>query len=154
MGDKKMNNKGMLARNWVFALVLFGLISGIGYLIVEDIASSEKGYDVANMTDEDYTERYDTLTESSTKIYLMQNATSSKEGLSVFSTYTTMFSSTFSVIGIVFGSFGMATSSMTNFAEDIGMDSALANLLFGALLVLIISVIVFVVVSAVSRGKL
>lgn len=144
----------MLARDWIIILVLFGLVSGIGYLIVEDLASSSKGYDVANMTDENYRGRYDTLTESSSKIYQMQNATTSEQGMSVVSTYTTMFKSTFSVIGLIFGSFSVATTSMQNFAQDIGMDSNLANLLFGAILVIVICIIVFVVVSSISRGRL
>ncbi len=144
----------MLARDWVIVLVLFGLFSGIGYLIVVDIANPTTGYNVTNMTDENYQSRYDTLTESSTDIYQMQNATTSEEGMSVVSTYTTMFRSTFSIIGIIFGSFGMATTTMNNFAQDIGMDSGLANLVFGALLVIIICVIVFIVVSSISRGRL
>jgi len=144
----------MLARDWIIVLILFGLISGVGYLVVEDIASSDKGYNVANMTDESYQSRYDTLTESSSKIYQMQNATTSEQGMSVVSTYTTMFRSTFSIIGLVFGSFSMATTAMNNFAQDIGMDSTLANLLFGAVLVIVICIIVFVVISSISRGRL
>lgn len=144
----------MLARDWIIVLVLFGLISGIGYLVVEDIASADSGYDVVNMTDENYQDRYDTLTESSSKIYLMQNATASSEGMSVISTFTTMFSATFSIIGIIFGSFGMATTTMQNFGEDIGMSAGLANLVFGGLLVILIAVIVFIIISSISRGRL
>jgi len=144
----------MLLRDFVIVLVLFGLISGIGYLVIEDIASSASGYNVENMSDESYKERYDTLTESTIKIKEMQNKTSSKEGLSVFSTFTTMFSSTFTVIGLVFNSFGMVTTTFNNFAIDLGMDADLANLIFGALLVIIIATIIFVVISSVSRGRL
>ncbi|MHA2019053.1 MAG: hypothetical protein ACTSXY_12365 [Promethearchaeota archaeon] len=144
----------MLTRDWVIVLVLFGLISGVGYLIVEDIASSSRGYDVTNMTDANYQDRYDTLTESSSKIYLMQNATASKEGISVISTFTTMFSATFSIIGIIFGSLSMATTTLNNFGQDIGMSSTMANLVFGAISVIIISTIVFIIISSVSRGRL
>jgi len=144
----------MLARDLVIILILFGLISGTGYLIVEDIASSESGYDVVNMTDENYKERYDTLTESSGKVYQMQNATSSKEGMSVISTFTTMFGATFSVIGIIFGSFGMAETTMKNFGADLGMSSGMTSLVFGAILVILIATIVFVIISSISRGRL
>jgi len=144
----------MLVRDWIIILVLFGLVSGIGYIIVVDVSSSDKGYNVTNMTDESYQSRYDTLTESSSKIYQMQNATSSEEGMSVVSTYTTMFKSTFTVIGVVFGSFGMFTTTMNNFAEDIGMDSTLANIVFGGILVIIICIVVFIIISSISRGRL
>jgi len=144
----------MLGRDWVIVLVLFGLISGVGYFIVEDMASSSNGYDVDNMSDASYSERYDTLTNTSQTIYQMQNATSSKEGLSIVSVFTTVFSSTFTIIGLIFGSFGMATTTMSNFAIDIGMPSALANFISNGILVIIIALIVFIVISSVSRGRL
>ena len=144
----------MLVRDFIIVLILFGLVTGIGYLVVEDVASSDKGYDVENMTNPDYQERYDTLTDTTTVVYQMQNATASKEGLSVVSTYTTMFKSTFSVIGLVFGSFGIVTSTLSNFAQDLGMSSGLANLLVGAVFTIIITIIVFIVISSVSRGRL
>ena len=123
-------------------------------MIVADIASVESGYGVENMTDESYRERYDTLTDTTEDIYLMQNATSSEEGLSVVSTYTTMFKSTFSVIGLVFGSFDVARLTMKNLAQDIGMDSNLANLFFGAILTIIISIIIFVILSSITKGRI
>jgi len=144
----------MLARDWVIVLVLFGLITGIGFMIVADIASDESGYDVANMTDEDYRDKYNTFTNSSLDIYKMQNATASGEGLSIFSTYTTFFKSTFNVIGIVFGGFGMAINAMKSFGNDLGMPSNLVNLIFGAIAVIIFATIIFVIISSVSRGRL
>lgn len=144
----------MLARDWIIILVLFGLVSGVGYLVVVDIASSESGYNVVNMTDENYQSRYDTLTESSRNIYQMQTEAKSEEGLSVISAFTTFFSSTFGIIGIIFGSFGLATTTMANFGQDLGMSGGLSNLVFGAILVMIISTIVFIIVSSVSRGRL
>jgi len=144
----------MLARDWIIILILFGLTTGVGFMIVADIASVESGYGVENMTDESYRERYDTLTDTTEDIYLMQNATSSEEGLSVVSTYTTMFKSTFSVIGLVFGSFDVARLTMNNLAQDIGMDSNLANLFFGAILTIIISIIIFVILSSITKGRI
>jgi len=144
----------MLARDWVIVLVLFGFVAGTGYLIVEDVASSDSGYNVENMTDESYSRRYDTLTNSTQDILLMQNATASGEGMTVISVFTTMFQATFSVITIVFGSFGMATTTMTNFGQDLGMSSGMANLVFGSILVLIIATIVFIIISSISRGRL
>ncbi len=153
--ENMMNKKGeMLARDWIFILVLFGAITAIGYLIVADMASSESGYNVTNMTDETFQDNYDTLSESTSTIYQMQNATTSEQGMSVLSTYTTMFTATFSIISLIFGSFGMASNTMTNFATDFGVPSILANIIFPAILVLIIVIIVFVIISSVSRGRL
>ncbi len=149
-----MNKKGMLARDWVMVLILFGTITGLGYLIVEDMASSDSGYNVENMTDENFQENYDTLSDTIDDVYLMQNATSSGEGMNIFSTFTTMFKATFTIISIVFGSFDMVRDTMTNFAEDFGVPSIIANLIFPAILVIIIAIIVFVIISSVSKGRL
>ena len=150
-----MNRKGeMLARDWVIVLILFGAVLSLAYLSVADIASSESGYGVENMTDSGFQERYDTFTRTSQDIYLAQNATASGEGLSTTSTFTTTFKATFSVISIVFGSFSLANDAMGNFATDFGVPSAVANIIFPALLAILIAVIIFVVISSVSQGKL
>ncbi len=149
-----MNKKGMLARDWVIVLILFGVITGIGALIVIDFANPETGYNVTNMTDENFQSRYDTLTDTTTDIYQMQNATASGEGISVISTYTTVFKATFNIISIIFGSFGIANTAMMNFAEDFGVPSVIANIIFPAILVILIAVIVFVVISSVSKGRM
>lgn len=144
----------MLARDWIIVLILFGVITGIGALIVVDIASSETGYNVTDMADEEFQSRYDTLSKTTSDIYKMQNATASGEGISVISTFTTVFKATFNVISIVFGSFGVANVAMVNFADDFGVPSVIANVIFPAILVLIICVIVFVIISSVSKGRM
>jgi len=151
-----MKNKKaeMLARDFMIILVLFGAICAIGYLVVEDMAGVKTGYNVTNMSDPTFQENYDVLTNTTSTIYQMQNATISEEGTSVVSTYTTMFKSTFSVISLIFGSFKIASRTMTNFAEDFGVPSTLANIIFPAILVLLIVIIIFIVISSVSRGKL
>lgn len=144
----------MLARDWFVMLVIFGAITGIGYLVVADFASEESGYNVENMTDEDFQDNYDTLTGSTEDIYLMQNATASGEGMGVISAFTTVFTATFSVISIVIGSFSMANDVFTDFAIDFGVPTAIANIIFPAIYVIIIGIIIFVIISSVSKGKM
>jgi len=144
----------MLPRDFIVMLVLFGLITGIGFLVVVDISSSESGYDVQNMTDAKYQTRYDTLTNSSRSIYEMQNKTTEKEGMNIISVYTTVYKATMSVISLVFGSVGMVYSVIINLGEDIGIDSALVNLVGAGLLVILISIIIFAVLSSVSKGRI
>ncbi len=144
----------MLARDWVIVLILFGVITGIGALVVVDMANSETGYNVTNMTDEDFQDRYDTLAETTDDIYKMRNVTASGEGISVISAFTTVFTATFSVISITLGSFGLANTAMINFAEDFGVPSVIANVIFPAILVIIIAIIIFVIISSVSKGRM
>jgi len=144
----------MLARDFIVVLMLFGLFSGVGYLIVEDISSSERGYDVVNMSDENYRARYDTLLDTTDNVKQMQTAASSKEGLTIWSVFTTMFSATFTVIGLVFGSIGTAILTVKNFGLDLGMSEKLINVVAGAILTILTSLIVFIVISSISRGRL
>jgi len=154
MGVENMNKKGMLARDFIIILVLFGAITGVAALIVSDMADSETGYNVTNMTDENFQSRYDTLSETTEDIELMQNATASGEGISVLSTFTTVFKATFNVISIVFGSFSIVNGVMVNFAEDFGVPSVVANIIFPAIFAIIMTIIIFVIISSVSKGRM
>lgn len=144
----------MLPRDIIFIIIIFGLISALGFLIVADVADENEGYNVSDMVDEDLESNYNTLTEIESNITTMQSETSSKGGMSVISTYTTMFSSTFTVIGIVFGSVRIFRNSLVSFAGDFGIPAAVVNLFMGAILLIIITLLVFGVVSSVSRGRL
>lgn len=135
-------------------IVLFGAIVGLGFLVVSDVASPSNGYDVTGMVDPSFESNYNTLTNVSDDIYTAQNATASGEGLSTTSTFTIVFKATFSVISIVFGSFDMVNQVFVNLASDFGIPAAVANIFFGSLLVIAIAIIIFVVISSVSQGKL
>jgi len=150
-----MNKKAMLARDFVIVLSLFVTITGIGYVIVGNMASSDLGYNVENMTDETFQENYEDLSNAIGKdVEQMRNATSSKEGLSVISTFTTMFSATFKIIPLVLGSFNMVRNTMNNFGEYFDVPSIISNLIFSAIIFIITVVIVFVIISSVSKGRL
>jgi len=150
-----MNKKGeMLVRDYFVCLVLFGIITGAGALMVVDIANSETGYDIENMTDEDYQERYDTFTNSTRDIYKMSNETASNKGMSVVSTFTTMFTATFSVISIILSSFGLVENAGAYLMIDAGVPSLLGNLVMGGIVAIIVGILVFVIISSISRGKL
>jgi len=156
MGVKNMikNKKAMLARDWIIMLVIFGVITGLGFLFVADMAGTASGYNVSGMVDPDFQEDYDTFTNSSIDIYKMQNATASGEGMSVISTYTEVFKATFSIISIIFGGLVSVNAVLANFAVDFGVPTAVANIMFPAILVMIISTLVFVIISAVSKGRM
>ena len=155
INNKMINNKkAMLARDWIIILVIFGVITQLGFLFVADMAGTATGYNVSGMVDEDFQSNYDTLTNTSTDIYKMQNATSSGEGMSVISTYTEVFKATFSIISIIFGSLGMVSAMLAQFATDFGVPTAVANIMFPAILLIIIATLVFVIISAISKGRM
>jgi len=148
----KMNKRGeFLARDYVIGLVLFGCVALLLFVIIADQAQT---YNVPNVTDDNFQSRYDTLTNATSDIYRMQNATTSSEGLSTTSTFTFLFKSTFSIISLVFGSLSLINSLFVNFAQDFGVPSIIANIFFPSLLLIIIATLIFIVVSSVSQGKI
>ncbi len=149
-----MNKKGMLARDFIIILALFGAITGIGALIVVDIASSESGYNVTNMTDETFQSNYDTLTDISDDVDLMKNATASGEGINVVSTYTTVFKATFNVITLIFRSPILMRNVFVSFADDFNIPSGVANIMFTLILTISLAIIIFVIISSVSKGRM
>lgn len=155
METKILNNKKgeMLARDWVIAIIIFGTIVGLAFLFVGDISSSDNGYNTS-ISNPSIESHYDTLTNISDDVYTAQNATASGEGLSTTSTFTIVFKATFSVISIVFGSFSIVNQVFISFAQDFGVPAAVANVFFGGIIVVAITIIIFVVISSVSQGKL
>lgn len=142
----------MLARDYMAVLILFGIVTGVGFLFISDMANENTGYNVTNMTDEYYQSRYDTLTNASKSIYLMSNDTASESKL--VSTYTTMFGATFSVIGLVLSSFGLTENTLSYLMVDAGVPTDLGNLVGAGIIVILIGTLVFVIISSISRGKL
>ncbi len=149
------NKKGeIIPRTIVITILIFTLITGIGFLVVNDISSSENGYNIPNMSDSNFQQKYSDVNNISDTINIMKNKTLNKEGLNVVSTYTTMFKSTFSVIALVFGSIGMINTIFLNIMKDFGISATLGNLIIGSILAMITTVIMFAVLSSVSRGRI
>ena len=144
----------MLARDFVIILALFGGIVGIGALIVVDMANSETGYNVTNMTDENFQSNYDTLSDTFDDVELMKNATASSEGISVLSTYTTVFKATFNVITLIFRSPILMKNVFNTFTDEFNIDTDLSNIMFTLILTISLAIIIFVIISSVSKGRM
>lgn len=155
MGYEKMNKKAeFLARHYMILLILFGMVVGIGALMVYGMANSDEGYGIENMTDERYSDNYDTISDASSRIYQMSDETAKREGLTIWSVFTTIFSATFTIISLILGSFGIVNSSVSNLLSDAGVPSAMANIVGGGIVVIIIGIVVFIIISSVSDGKI
>ncbi len=145
------NKKGMLARDWIIAILIMTSLCGLYFVAISGIADE---YDNTAIVDETFDTKYNKLTNATTDVSDIFEAASKKEGLAVATTFEVIFSSTFSIIQIVFGSFAVVSSITASFAEDFGIPDVVANLIFPMALAIITTIIVFVVISSVSRGKL
>lgn len=150
-----MNKRGeFLARDFIIILIVFGAVALIGFLVAADISSQNSGYNTPNVIDSKFSSNYDTLSDSASRVYKMQNATSSPEGLSSVSSTIYVFRSVFSIISLIFGSVSMVNNVFVNFATDFGMPTIIANILFPAIITILLTLLIFVIISSVSQGKL
>jgi hypothetical protein len=149
----KWNKKGLLARDYVIMLILFFLIAGIGALLVSDISSNGEGYNVNNMSNPSFDANYNKLSETAGDMARAGNQTRTGLG-KLLGNVDVFFSSTSTVLDIVFGSFTMVNAIFSNFAQDFGMPPQIANLIFPALLAIITTIIVFVAISSLTKSKM
>jgi len=147
----KKNKKGeFLARHWFVVLILFGVFIALGGLMVSDMADN---YNEPDIEDESFADNYDTVSSTNEDITQMRESVEGKSGRQTISPYITMFKSTFTAIDVVMSSFSNANAVTKNMAQDMGIPPEVANIIFPAIITIIIGLIIFVIISAVSRGR-
>jgi hypothetical protein len=144
----KNKNGEFLARDWVIAAILFSGIIGLLVLQVESLSNT---YDVENITSDEFSEKFDKFDEHTGYAQSMWNQTTGEGGLSTIGTYEILFKSTFGVINLVFTSVTTVGSQMFGFTEYFGIPSEVGFLFFTILASLLSVIIVFIVISSVSR---
>lgn len=148
-----MNNKRgqFLVRDWVMSAVLF---SGIIALFVVVFASFADTYDRNDLIDDGFSETFDTFQEDTAVIEEMWEQTSGEGGLSTVGTFDILFKSTFGVISLVFSSVKTYGIQVFSFVEFFGIPSEVGFLIGSLLMALLSVVIIFIVISSVSRRDL
>ena len=144
----------MLARDWVVIIILFSLVVGIMNLVVYDMADPVNGYNVQNVTDPNFDSAYNKVDYASSITSNMANETTSNEGLGFLGGAELFFGSTVTVIQIVFGSLGTVNGIFASFITTFGIPPSLANIIFPAILAIITTILVFVVVSSLTKTKM
>jgi len=151
MGDGKMIKKPFLTRDFVIAGILF---SGLIALFVLAIAGIQDEYDSTLLTNEEFASKYDKLTEQTEKIETARSAAAAGEGLSFVGTFDVAFQSTFTVIQMVFSTLNLFGDMTGSFAEDFGFDPTVTRIVFIIGLSILATIITFIWISSISRGRL
>lgn len=146
-----MNKKGFIARDFVLAMLLF---SGIIALAALGIASLASDYDNPNVVDEDFQDNFDRFTNETDRASDLFDAATSNEGLSLIGTFDVLFSASFTVISLVFGGVSAVGSQVAGFASYFGIPSTVAKTFFTILLSGLAILMVFIIISSVSRRDL
>jgi len=145
------SKKGFLTRDFVIAGLLF---SGMVALWVLGIAGIQDEYGTDTLTNADFAEKYDKLTEQTEKIEVARESAAAGEGLSFIGTFDVAFQSTFTVIQMVFSTLNLFGEMTGSFAEDFGFDPTVIRIVFLIGLSILTTLIVFVWISSISRGKI
>lgn len=143
--------KAFLTRDFVIAGILF---SGIVALWVLAVAGIQDQYGSTLLTNDDFAEQYDRLTEQTEKIETARSATAAGEGLSFIGTFDVAFQSTFTVIQMVFSTLDLFGDMTGSFAEDFGFDPTVTKIIFIIALSILTTIIVFIWISSISRGRI
>ena len=146
-----INKHGFLTRDFVIAGVLF---SGIVALFVLMIGGISDEYDSTLLINEDFAENYDTLVEQTDRIETARGTAAAGDGLSFLGTFDVAFQSTFTVIQMVFQTLNLFGDMSSSFAEDFGVDPTVTRITFLIALSILTTVIVFVWISSISRGRI
>ncbi len=146
-----INKHGFLTRDFVIAGVLF---SGIVALFVLMIAGISDEYDSTLLTNEDFAANYDTLVQQTDRIETARGTASAGDGLSFLGTFDVAFQSTFTVIQMVFQTLNLFGDMSGSFAEDFGVDPSVVRITFLIALSILTTIIVFVWISSISRGRI
>ena len=147
-----MNKKGFLTRDIIITGLLF---TGIVSLFVIAIGGVADNYDNTEIINDQFSENYDKLSEIAGNVDIARNSTQKGEGITFLGTFDVVFSATFTVIKMVFNTLDLYGDISANFISDFTfLDAGVVKVLFLVGLAIITTILVFVWISAISRGKI
>ena len=146
-----MNKKGFLTRDFVVAGILF---SGIVALFVLAIAGISDEYDSNLLVNEEFSDNYDRLTQQTERIETARETASAGSGLSFLGTFDVAFQSTFTIFQMIFQSLDLFGDMGSSFSDDFGVDSSVVSIVFIVALAILTTLIVWNIISSISRGRI
>ena len=144
--------KGFLPRDFIVASVL---ISGIIALFVIAVASMSENYNNPTLINEQFSQNYDRLTETTDGIETSRRSVQSGQGLNFRGTFDVVFQSTFTVIRLLFSTLNLYGDLTANFLSDFTfLDAGVIKVLLTIGLSLITIRLVYAWLSSISRGRI
>jgi hypothetical protein len=146
------SKKGVLLRDFVFAgMYAMGIIA----FFVIAVGAMAINYDRPDMIDSQFSDNYNKLNRMTDSIESTRQAVISPGGLSFIGTFSVAFNSIFTAVNLVLTSldiFGtMSASAMSGY---IPLDATVIKILLGIFLSAGLVVIIFVLLSSVTRGRI
>ncbi len=153
MENQKINSKkGFLPRDFIIAVVL---ISGIVALFIVGVIDVADNYDNSTIIDETFSDNYDKLSETTDDIETSRRSVQSGDGLSFKGTFDVVFTSTFTVIRLLFGTLNLYGDMTSNFIADFTfLDAGVVKVFLTLGLSIITIILVYAWLSSISRGRI
>lgn len=146
------SKKGFLLRDVVLAALLaFGVIA----LLVLGIGSMAVNYDRPDLVSTSFSNNYNKLNSLLDDLESTRTATTSTEGLSFIGTFNVAFNSIFTVFKLVLNSLDLFGSMSADVISDYTfLDAGVIKILMGVLLAALLTTIIFIWISSVTRGRI
>lgn len=144
--------KGWIARDFVVAGLLFSGIISFFVLFLSGLGSE---YSNTDLTSDTFSANYDKLTAIADKVEVMRSSSTAGEGLTFLGSFDVAFQATFTVLQLVFSTLGLVGSIPGKMIVDFTfIDSIVVANFFILAFSIITTILVFVWISSISRGRL
>lgn len=151
---QKMNKKAFSIRDFIPALIIFALVSGLFYLM---IGAEGNNYSRPDIVDSKFNEHYNNLNDLASQVNSMYNVSNPKTnpgGFELLGAFGTVFKAMIGVIGIIFDSLFGLNTQFSYIATDFGIPSVISFLVLPAILAILTVIIVLIVLNASKFGRL
>lgn len=139
---------GIELRFWVVSLILFSGIFGLMVIAFQDASSN---YQTENISNPEIENRYNQLSEQQSLVENLKETTSAEEGFKLFNALGTIFTATVGVLNLVIASITFIPNVFANFASDFGIPTAVSNVFFIMVGLVITTLIIFAIINSIRR---
>ena len=139
------------ARDWIIATLFFSGVIALLFIMGTDL---ENTYNRQDLIDQNFNNKYNAFQNSTESIAEMFSATTGKGGLTPLDVGQAIFSSTFTVIQLIFASIGVFNSQIANAASDIGIPTPIAVIIMPLFIAVITVLLIFIITTSQSRNRI
>lgn len=149
------NKKGMLVRDVVYAGIVF---CGVIALLVILVGNMANNYGNTSMISSSFSNNYDKLNQiinGVNGLSISQNSVTNVSGLQLQGNFDVAFSSTWVTLNLIWATVDIFTNMGVNMISDFTfLDKNVVWILLLVLTSLLVTIIIFNIISSVTRGRL
>jgi hypothetical protein len=150
----KKDKRGFLMRTWVISSILFVTLFSLFYVGFSDMANE---YDSNDLVDSNYNtnyNKYDELIESDGESYsdIFESMTDGS-GFDILDTIVGLPKVFLKTTKLALSSVGIMSGVADDFSQDFGIPEEVSNIIWGSIIVIISIMLIFAIISSVSRSN-